>query len=311
MFDCIEFNEAMRWIDVMSDVAFLVMDLEDQGRRQFAGRFLSAYLEHTGDYLGVGVLPFYLAYRAMVRAKVTALLAAQLESERATRALSTARTYVSLAHTYAHRRRGAIVITRGLSGSGKSRLAQKVVDEGGAIRIRTDVERKRLYNLGTDERSGSGIDSGLYTAEATDRVYTRVAEQARAVASAGYVAVVDGAFLKRSQRDRFRRLAADLEVPFAIVAVHADAATLERRVETRSQRGLDVSEADRTVLEHQRATEETLTSDEEPFAVGYESATGADPSSVVHDLMERLQGDTRATGRASDAARRGDSSRPR
>jgi hypothetical protein len=198
-----------------------------------------------------------------------------------------------------------------LSGSGKSRLAQKVVDEGGAIRIRTDVERKRLYNLGTDERSGSGIDSGLYTAEATDRVYTRVAEQARAVASAGYVAVVDGAFLKRSQRDRFRRLAADLEVPFAIVAVHADAATLERRVETRSQRGLDVSEADRTVLEHQRATEETLTSDEEPFAVGYESATGADPSSVVHDLMERLQGDTRATGRASDAARRGDSSRPR
>ena len=233
VFDCIEFNDELRWIDVMSEVAFTTMDLADRGRPDLAHRFVNAYLELTGDYAGLAVLPFYLVYRAMVRAKIACLRSGQLPAgdERAA-LVAEYRGYVDLATHYARPPRPAILVTHGLSGSGKTTLTQGLLEAIGAIRIRTDVERKRLHGLDAQARSGSGLDEGLYTADATERTYRRALELAEGVAAAGGVAIVDGTFLKRWQRDLFRARAAELGV-----AVPDRRVQRERRDAARAHRG--------------------------------------------------------------------------
>ncbi len=272
IFDCIEFNDSMRWIDVMSEVAFTVMDLRDRGRGDLGQRFLNAYLEITGDYAGLSVLRFYLAYRAMVRAKVARMRAAQLGSGDARRAvLAEYHGYVVLAQAYAQPPRSAIVLTHGLAGSGKTTLSQALLEVLGAIRIRTDVERKRLYGYGPGERSSAGIDSGLYALDATEATYRHVRNLTSGVIAAGHVALVDAAFLRRGQRDLFRKLASELKVPFVIVTFTASEATLRERITRRAAEGHDASDADLAVLNHQLRTQETLEPDERADVVTYDS----------------------------------------
>jgi aminoglycoside phosphotransferase family enzyme/predicted kinase len=272
IFDCVEFNEQMRWIDVMSEIAFAVMDLEDRGRRDLARRFLNAYLEITGDYEGLSLLRFYLVYRAMVRAKIAVLRSAQLDAtdlQPAARAESVG--YVALARRYAQPPRPAIVITHGLSGCGKTTLSQALLEITGAVRIRTDVERKRALRLESAKRVKQDIEGGLYTPQATEKTYGAVLGLTRAAAMAGYLTVVDGAFLKRWQRDMFRRLAAELRVPFAIVSFAASKATLRGRIEQRQRAGVDASDADLAVLEHQLRSGEPLAVEEAADACAYDA----------------------------------------
>jgi aminoglycoside phosphotransferase family enzyme/predicted kinase len=272
IFDCIEFNDAMRWIDVMSEVAFTVMDLQDRGRADLGQRFLNAYLEITGDYAGLSVLRFYLAYRAMVRAKVARLRAAQLGASTGSRAqLDEYRGYVNLARSWAQPSRGAIVLTHGLSGSGKSTLSQPLLEALGAVRIRTDIERKRLHLRWTRETSAAGIDRGLYAPDATQATYQHVCSLARRVVAAGHVAVVDATFIKRWQRDLFRKLASDLQVPFVIVTFVASESTLRERIARRAIEGHDASDADLTVLDHQLQMQEPLAPEECAEVVVYDS----------------------------------------
>lgn len=264
IFDCIEFSEAMRWTDVMSDVAFLVMDLEDRGRPDLGARFLNAYLERTGDYAGVPVLRFHLAYRAMVRAKVAWMRAAQLTASDTRQApLVEYRGYIELATRYAHRAHAAVVLMHGLAGSGKTTASQRLIEAIDAIRVRTDIERKRVHGLGAAARTASPVGGGLYTADMTEGTYRRVASLVRDIVAGGYVAVVDGAFLKRWQRTWFRELARELAVPFAIVDCRATMATLRRRVAERVRKAEDASEADQAVLDFQQANEEPLGADEQ------------------------------------------------
>src|SRR5262252_8923024 len=159
LFDCIEFNASMRWIDVMSDVAFLVMDLRDHSRPDLAARFLNAYLMRTGDYEGLGVLPFYTVYRALVRAKIACLRLSQTSGDERTALLAEFRAYVELAGHEIEHPQPSIVITHGVSGSGKSVRAQAIVEQG-AVAIRSDVERKRLFGLGAADRSDSPVGGG-------------------------------------------------------------------------------------------------------------------------------------------------------
>ncbi|OFW32977.1 MAG: hypothetical protein A3G76_10435 [Acidobacteria bacterium RIFCSPLOWO2_12_FULL_65_11] len=268
LFDRLEFNPSMRWIDVMSDVAFLVMDLEYRQRADLAFRLLNGYLEKMADYSGLNVLPFYLAYRAMVRAKVACLRAGQLGSPDAKEApMMEYRAYVRLAARSARRPQPALVVMHGLSGCGKTTLSQVFVESLGAIRIRTDVERKRLHGLRADTDSGSAIDAGLYAPQDTRHTYLRVQALARGVLRAGYIAIADGAFLKRWQRDLFHGLANELGIPFVILDLAADAAMLRERIARRIETGRDASEATLAVLNHQVATEEALAPDEQPFAI--------------------------------------------
>jgi uncharacterized protein len=268
LFDCIEFNASMRWIDVMSDVAFLVMDLRDRKRPDLAARFLSAYLEHTGDYSGLAVLRFYVAYRALVRAKIAILRLAQTAADDGRRSLiDEYRGYLELATTAARsldadRGRPSLVITHGVTGSGKTTRAQAVVDSTGAIRIRSDVERKRLGGLPALARSSSATGEGLYSSDRDRQTYARLAELARTVVSAGYTAIVDAAFLQRWQRDLLRDVALDLRVPFEIADCSAPERVLRDRVATRRELGRDASEATLDVLKHQLAHADPLSTEE-------------------------------------------------
>ena len=269
IFDCLEFNDALRWIDVASEVAFLTMDLEDRGRPDLAHRFLNGYLEATGDYGLLRLLPFYLTYRATVRAKVAGIRLGQsdLAPEEAAQARQAFGSYLDLAARYTRPSRPRLWITHGLSGSGKTSHTQRLVEATGAIRLRSDVERKRLFGLAPLERSTgrSGLD--LYAPDITQRTYAHLAHQAARIIEAGCTALVDATFLKRAQRDALRRLAAQLGVPFTILAFHADAETLRRRVAQRSTQGADASEADLAVLHEQFAALEPLTASEQVYAL--------------------------------------------
>jgi aminoglycoside phosphotransferase family enzyme/predicted kinase len=270
IFDCIEFNDDMRWSDVMADVAFLVMDLQDRGRPDFAARLLNGYLERTGDYDGIQVLRFYIVYRAMVRAKVAYMRASQTQNpEAGQRKVAECREYLQLARRCAEFATPRIVITHGFTGSGKTTGSQALVASMGAVRIRTDVERKRLHGLASDAHSGSELNAGLYSAAETERTYARLAELARVIVGAGYPVIVDGSFLRRRERDRFRALATQLGVPFAIADFVASPETLRARVERRRETAPDASEADLRVLEQQLRTAEPLAADERASPSAY------------------------------------------
>ena len=262
-FDCIEFNAELRWIDVMSEVAFLVMDLHMSGRDDFANRFLDGYLERSGDYAGLMLLDNYLVYRAMVRAKIAAIRAAQPEADEDGRRAAQAdcAAHLALALRFTKPRRLALVIMHGLSGSGKSYVSQRLVTQSSMMRLRSDVERKRLQGLAAQAKSGSGGFSGLYRVEATRATYAELARLARQVLAAGWPLVIDAAYLQRWQREIFRKLAAELALPFLIVSCRVDTALLRERVRQRSATGRDASEADLRVLEQQIASVEPLESE--------------------------------------------------
>ena len=258
IFDGIEFNDYFRWIDVMSEIAFLVMDLDDRGAHTHARHVLNRYLERSGDYEGLRLLRFYQVYRAMVRAKVSSIRLSQggLSDEERARILKAYQGYADLAEHYTTLHRPGIAITYGLSGSGKTTVSQALVDELGAIRLRSDVERKRLFGLPPEADSKSAVNAGIYTAEATQRTYDRLRELCGVLAESGFLAVADATFLKRAQRRAFADLAGTLGCPFLVLELTVDNAELRRRVVARAQQGGDASEADLAVLEQQFASRE-------------------------------------------------------
>ena len=294
IFDGIEFNEAMRWIDVISEVAFTVMDLQDRGHADLAHRFLNAYLERTGDHAGLAVLPFYLAYRAIVRGKIARLRAAQLGAGAMNVAsLAESRGYLLLARRYTQPPRPALIITYGLSGCGKTAISQALLEEIGAVRVRSDVERKRLHGISALERFDSEIAQGLYAPAATEATNDRLRVLAREILGAGRTAIVDATFLRHSQRESFRALAMELGVPFVILALEASDATLRERITKRRAEGGDASDADLAVLARQVATREPLTVDERAYAVAYDAEApleAARAPATWGDLAGRLAG---------------------
>ncbi|WP_299873116.1 bifunctional aminoglycoside phosphotransferase/ATP-binding protein [uncultured Cocleimonas sp.] len=265
-FDCIEFNDNLRWIDVISEIAFLIMDLQDRKQDHLAYRFLNAYLEITGDYEGLSILPFYLSYRAMVRAKVDALRIQQITDDSKNTALAEFDSYIALALRYAKERSPALIIMRGLSASGKSTVSQQILENTGAIRIRSDVERKRMFDVSLDvtAKTSNGVNEGIYTSESSEQTYEKLLELASIIINAGNTVFVDAAFLKQQQREPFKKLAKSRGVSFVIVEVTASHDVLRERIIARKN---DVSDADLAVLEHQIAQWKALNEEELEFAV--------------------------------------------
>jgi len=255
IFDGIEFDPALRWIDVMNDLAFALMDLDRRDAPRLTWRLKGAYLEASGDYAGLAVLRFYQAYRALVRAKIAALRLQQVgEGPERAAADAELERYLQLAESYAQPRRPCLVITCGASGSGKSTAARFLVEQGGFVRLRSDLERKRLHGLGADARSASPLGGKLYSPAATDATYQRLLQLAEAGLAAGERVVVDATFLERERRDGFARLAHARSVPFHIVLLQADPSLLAARVERRLALGGDPSEATLAVLARQLET---------------------------------------------------------
>lgn len=282
LFDCIEFSDNLRWIDVISEAAFLSMDLQDRRRPDLASRFLNAYLEQTGDYEGLGVLRYYLVYRTMVRAKVACIRAGQegLPAGHWTQY----RNHIELAADFTRPFQPFLAITHGLSGSGKTTVTQSLLEAMSLFRVRSDVERKRLYGLKPEARSSAGTGGGIYSPEANERTYRRLAEVARGIVQSGFSAIVDATFLKRRERTMFRELARELKVSFIILDFAAPENLLRERVKQRMQHGRDASEADIAVLENQLRNSEPL--DDSESAVTIEVDT--ERAENVQALVQRL-----------------------
>ena len=289
IFDCIEFSANLRWIDVMSDIAFLVMDLWHRDHPDLARRFLNAYLEHTGDYAGLATLPFYLVYRAMVRAKVALIRSAQPDVSKEETQLdqSEYRRFIGLAERFSAPQPVWIALTHGVSGSGKSFFTQRLLERCGAIRIRSDVERKRSHGLGREVASGSPVGGGLYAGPATRLTYGRLAMLTSIILDAGWPVIADATFAERWQRELLRGQALRRGVPWLILEFRVPEATLRKRVAERADRGGDASEATLAVLEHQMRADQRLGDDERTWALEID-ARGGPGSDRVLQVLEDL-----------------------
>ncbi len=284
LFDCIEFNPELRWIDVISDIAFLVMDLQDRQQLQLAQRFLNQYLEYTGDYTGVAVLPYYLFYRAMVRAKVDAIRANQagISCDEKAEAEKDLVSYLELAQSYTRKLIPKLIITRGMSASGKTTITQTLLEQLTAIRIRSDVERKRLFGLKANQTAKADAGNGIYTSSATERTYEKLAELAEIILDAGYSVIVDATFLNNSYIKQFKMIAESKQVPFLILEFSASEQTLRQRIINRKQ---GASDADLAVLEHQLKQRQNLSDKEKENAIEINTEEPVD----FENLMKNIQ----------------------
>jgi aminoglycoside phosphotransferase family enzyme/gluconate kinase len=283
-FDGIEFNPALRWIDTLSDLAFLLMDLHHRGLGSFAARLLNDYLEQSGDYTGLPLLPFYLLYRAMVRAKVCAIRYTQSDigKEEADAVLDEYRRYLNLAESVTSNPPVALLLTQGVSGSGKSHIGGWLAEQLMAIRIRSDVERKRLF----PEEDAQGL-ARRYSAEATLTTYAHLLGMARRLLRAGFAVIVDATFLKQSQRQPFLELAAALETSFLILACQVSEPVLEQRIVRRAAAGGDPSEADLCVMRNQLKQQEPLSERECRYVIQLDSETFP-PAGMMATVLQRL-----------------------
>ena len=264
LFDCLEFNQDLRWIDVTCDHAFAYIDLLEHGRGGLANWFANQVFECSGDYEATPLLRLYAVYRAMVRAKVAAIRCSQTggagDDNR-----NDVRLFIDHAQRLVEPAPLRLVITHGLAGCGKTFASSRLLQSDAVartLRLRSDVERKRLFGLAPDQRSGSATSAGIYAPDAHARTYARLQTLAAGLLHSGWSVVVDAAFLQRREREAFHAIAAKAGAQFAILAPQAGVDVLRQRITSRLAAGRDASEATLAVLDSQLQWIEALGSDE-------------------------------------------------
>lgn len=289
IFDCIEFNEPFRFTDVYADVGFLAMDLEDRGLKSLARRFISQYLERTGDYAGLELLNFYKAYRALVRAKIALFsMPAEADGVQRATALRSYRNYANLAESYSAIPSRFLAITSGVSAVGKSHVAMRMVEALGAVRLRSDVERKRL--LGEQPAANASLNAGIYSEDASAATYQRLHSLANVVLHAGLPVVIDATYLKHAQRSAAAQVAETTGVPFLILDCNAPAAVIESWLAQRQAEGNDPSDATLAVIQAQQAGREALTAAESLLTKRVETNESDSLDKLVKQIRTRLPG---------------------
>lgn len=290
IFDCIEFNEPFRLTDVYADTAFLAMDLEDRGLKSLARRFISQYLEITGDYAGLELLNFYKAYRALVRAKV-ALFSMPADADGVQRAttLRQYRNYANLAESYSAIPSRLLAITHGVSAVGKSHVAMRMVEALGAIRLRSDVERKRLFGEQAEQAAGQ-LQQGIYADDASQKTYQHLHQLAGTILRAGFPVVIDATYLKQTQRQAAADVASETGVPFLILDCNAPDAVIASWLAQRQADQNDPSDATLEVVAAQQASRDPLTGEELLKAKRVETNESGSLDELVKQIRQRLPG---------------------
>ncbi len=287
IFDCIEFNENLSMIDVISDLAFLFMDLAHGGESGLAWRLLNNYLTQSGDYSALPLLRFYVVYRAMVRAKVTAIRYSQTSSKNeAKKILEEHRSYIQLALDFTRNKKPLLILTFGVSGSGKTFFSRDIAQRIQAVHLRSDIERKRLAGLKPLERSEE--KGALYSREISRQTYQRLLDLASLCLAGGMTVIVDATFLKRCNRKLFIDLAAARQAPYRILRFFASEELLMERVQRRSQAGNDASDADTAVLASQLEQVEQLSADEESMAMAVNTGQTIDGAAIASLLQSAM-----------------------
>lgn len=252
--DAIEFNESFRWIDVVSDMAFCVMDFAFHGRRDWAGLFANEYFFRTNDFEGRRLLPLYVSYRAAVRAKVEGITACEpevaLAQQIAAARHARAHWLIALGELEPPTKRPALLLVSGLPGTGKSTVARGLSAAAGFQILRTDVIRKELAAAQDFAATAAGIDEGLYAPEWTERTYAECLRRAGEALRDGGRVIVDATFLQDSRRQQFAELADGLGVPMVWLICQTSSDVARQRLETRQG---DASDANWTVYQHAAA----------------------------------------------------------
>jgi aminoglycoside phosphotransferase family enzyme/predicted kinase len=266
-FDAIEFNPNLRWIDTANDTAFLVMDLMARGRDDMAFTLLNAWLEETGDYASLEVMRFYLVYRSMVRAVVTSIRQRQRSGNPEESSRLDAGGYIQLAASLVDTPPPRLFLMHGFSGSGKTWLSERLVGDLPALRVRSDLERKRLPGPLSRLAGAGRIESGMYRPELTGLTYSTLARYCETGLRAGFDMIADATFIRRHYRNMFFDLAADVGARAVILDCATPRDVLRARIRQRSIENEDASDADLRVLEHQLAQHDPLGEDEKSLTV--------------------------------------------
>ena len=284
-FDCVEFSTELRNLDVISDVSFLAMDLIARERRDLAYLFINRYLECTGDYAGMSVFGLYYVYHALIRAKVAAIRSVERidEADRQHDPEDMAHC-CSVARRWTVSTRPVLIAMHGFSGSGKTSLSQILISRLPAIRVRSDIERKRVYGLEENERSGARVGKGIYDPHARTSIYQVLAAAAEVSLRLGQNVIVDASFLNNEDRQHFRALAQRLNVDFVILDTFAKPDELLRRVRLRQRDASDASEADTNVLHYQFENAVPLGSKELEWTITVATDTDIDVGAVVEQI---------------------------
>ncbi len=260
LFDCIEFNEPFRFVDVMYDVAFTVMDLEARQRKDLANVFLNTYAEQTGDWEGLQVLPLYMSRQAYVRAKVISFLLndpgvpAAVKEESA----KIATPYYTQAWEYTQPRQGQLFLMSGVSGSGKSTAARHLAKRIGAIHLRSDAVRKHLGGIPLYERGGSD----LYSQEMTAKTYGRLLELGILLANQGYQVILDAKYDRAALRGDAIAQSQSHNIPLQIIECTAPVEVLQERLYNRTG---DIADATADLLSSQLQNAEPFTDSEKTY----------------------------------------------
>jgi aminoglycoside phosphotransferase family enzyme/adenylate kinase family enzyme len=284
-FDGIEFNPDLRWIDTLSDIAFLLMDLQHRGMNAAADQLLNVYLEITGDYAGLPLLRFYQLYRAMVRAKVSAIRVMQsgLQHDEWEQQLEEYRSFLNLGESVIQHPPASLILTHGVSGSGKSTISGWLAEQLMAIRIRSDVERRRLF---PDQDEGA-VSIERYSDQASRITYNHLAGMAKLLLRAGFSVIIDATCLAQWQRELFLQLAENQQAPMVIIDCQASEPLLMERIRQRKANGGDASEADVVVLRLQQETLQPLTQPERERTISVDSANFPPPG-LLATMLQRL-----------------------
>jgi len=284
-FDCVEFSAALRNIDVISDVAFLAMDLVARARQDFAEIFVNRYLECTGDYSGMSVFGLYFVYHSMIRAKIAAVRSGERhEAEGRVADIAQLKHYLAVAIRWIRRPPPVAVGMHGLSGSGKTWLATQLMLGLPAVRVRSDIERKRRPELAEKTSSESQPGRGAYTARAREDIYEFMMEIVNGLIEAGFNVIVDASFLKYTHRQLLKVLADRKDADLVWIDVSAGDDELVRRLRRRTVARDDASEADTAVLDYQRKRADPLTAAELKRTVFVATDQQVDPGAIIRSI---------------------------
>ncbi|MGB5712404.1 MAG: AAA family ATPase [Waterburya sp.] len=294
LFDRIEFNESFRFVDTMYDVAFTVMDLEARKKPEFANAFLNSYLEYTGDWTGLFVLPLYLSRQAYVRAKVNSFLLddSQMSATDKQQAKKVARDYYRQAYEYTQSKSGSLILMSGLSGSGKSTVARIIARNQNAIQIRSDAVRKHLAGIPLDQ---SGTDS-IYCEEMTQKTYDRLLELGIMLATEGYTVILDAKYDRVSLRQPVIAQAQTNKIPLEIFYCTAPMSVLCDRLK---QRQNDVSDATADLITTQQENAEGFTTAEQAYVIEVDTSQSNWQQELI-DLVSLSRVSTRSVQKRAD-----------
>ena len=289
IFDCIEFNERFRYCDTAADVAFLLMDLDFNGRPDLAGEVVKSYLEVSGDTKMMALIDYYKLYRAFVRGKVESLRLIdggidQLEQKRAeTRAIK----YFRLARGYIERSRlqPSLFITCGLMGSGKSTLTAQLSFELGIAAFDSDTVRKQLAGISFGTHVPDAYGEGLYTSKANDATYSELFCRAEVELAAGRSVIIDASFKHKEDRSRFAALAKHYTAAFIVLHVTCNELENRRRLVERTASGRSASDGRAELLESQQQEFEVPSSEEGQLI---SLAAAGPPESLTSTIYGRL-----------------------